>query len=76
MYLSIYIYIHIHAAVSNGKHKMKAQEIFLDLFAVCSSSQWKFVVYPFVYEETNRSYPFANGLKELIGLNGLAHFCI
>jgi hypothetical protein len=55
---------------------MKAQEIFFDLFAVCSSSKWKFVVYPFVYEETNRSYPFANGLKELIGLNGLAHFCI
>jgi hypothetical protein len=27
----------------------------------------KFVVCPFVYKETKRSYPFANGL------NGLAH---
>jgi hypothetical protein len=38
-------------------------------FIVCSSCKRKFVVCPFVYEETNRSYPFANGL------NGLAHLC-
>jgi hypothetical protein len=46
---------------------MKAQAIFLHLFIVCSSSKWKFVVYPFIDEETNGSCPFANGL------NGPAH---
>jgi hypothetical protein len=30
----------------------------------------KFVLCPFVYEETRESYPFANGLS---GLNGLSH---
>jgi hypothetical protein len=66
MYIYIYIYIHIYihiytylqiyilyifAAVSNGKRNMEAQAIFLNLFTVCSSCKWKFVVRPFVYEE-------------------------
>jgi hypothetical protein len=46
---------------------MEAQMIFLNLFTVCSSCQWKFVVYLFVDEETSENYPFANGLN---GLNG------
>jgi hypothetical protein len=43
---------------------------------VCSSCRRKFVVCPFVYEETNRSYLFANGLTGMHGINkldGLAH---
>ncbi len=47
--------------------------IFLNLFTVCSSCKQKFYVCPFVYEETNGSYLFENGLKELSGLNGIAH---
>ncbi len=35
-----------------------------------SSSKQKFVICLFVYEETNRSYPFANGLDRF------AHLCI
>jgi hypothetical protein len=30
---------------------------------------------PFIDEETNGSYPFANGLNGLNGLNILAHLC-
>jgi hypothetical protein len=70
IHISLYIYsifIYIHAAVSNGKQKMEAQVIFLILFTICSSYKRKFVVGPFVYEETHGSYSFANGL------NGLAH---
>jgi hypothetical protein len=33
----------------------------------------KFVVFPFVDEETNGSYPLANRLNGLNGLNGLGH---
>ncbi len=51
------------------RHQTEAKAIFLDPFTACSSSKWKFVVCPFVVEDTNRSYPFANGL------NGLAHLC-
>jgi hypothetical protein len=40
----------------------------LNPFKVCSSYKRKFVVCPCVDEETNRGYPFANGLK---GTNGL-----
>jgi hypothetical protein len=40
---------------------------FLNPFIVCSLCKRKFVVCPYVNEETNGSYPFANGL------NGLAH---
>jgi hypothetical protein len=43
---------------------------FLNLFTICSSCKRKFVVCPFVDEETNESYPFANGL------NGIAHLCL
>jgi hypothetical protein len=52
---------------SNGKRK---QVIFLNPFTVCSLCKRKFVVCPFGDEETNRNYPFANGL------NGLAYLCL
>ncbi len=52
---------------------MEAKMIFNNLFTVCSLCNWKFVVCPFVDEETNGSYPFAYRLKELNRLNGLAH---
>jgi hypothetical protein len=32
-------------------------------FTVCPSSKGKFIVCPFVDEETNVSYPFVKGLK-------------
>ncbi len=57
----------MYAGVSNRNWKTEVQAIFLNLFTVCSSCKRKFVVCPFVYAETNRIYPFANGL------NGLAH---
>jgi hypothetical protein len=49
------------------KQKTEALEIFLYAFTICSLCEQKFVVCLFVNEETNGSYPFANGL------NGLAH---
>ncbi len=45
---------------------------FVSPFIVCSSCIWKFVIRPFVDDEINGSYPFANLLN---GLNGLAHLC-
>ncbi len=48
----------------------EVQTIFPNQFIVCSSCKRKFVVCPFVYEETNRNYSFANGLNRP---NGLAH---
>jgi hypothetical protein len=47
--------------------------IFLKPFTVCSSCKRKFVVCPFIDEETNGSYPFANKLN---GLSGLVHLCL
>ncbi len=44
-----------------------SQAIFLNPFIVCSSCKRKIFICPFVYKETNGSYPFANRL------NGLAH---
>ncbi len=49
------------------KRKTEAQAIFLNPFTVCSSCKQKFVVCPFADEETDGSYPFANGP------NGVAH---
>ncbi len=66
------MYEYIYPAISNEKCKMEAQAIFLNPFTVCSSCKRKlrkFVLYPFVYKETNGSYTFANGL------NRLAHLC-
>ncbi len=64
--LSLYIYIYIqYAAVSNQKWKTDAQAIFLNPFMVCSLCKWKFVVCPFVDNESNGNYPFAHRLKEL-----------
>jgi hypothetical protein len=45
--------------------KTEAQAIFLNLLTVYSSSKRKFVVCPFVDEETNGGYPFAIGLHGL-----------
>jgi hypothetical protein len=45
--------------------KMEAQVIFLNMVIIYSSCKWKFVVCPFVNEETNGSYLFANGLNRL-----------
>jgi hypothetical protein len=39
------------------KWKTEAHAIFLNSFNVCSLSKRKFVVFPFVDEETNGSYP-------------------
>ncbi len=67
IFASTYLYLYIYRTCCCFKRKMEAQAIFLDPFIVCSSCKWKLVVCPFIYVETNRSYPFANGL------NGLAH---
>ncbi len=60
---------HGNMETSNEKRKRKteAYAIFFNPFTVCSLWKLKFVVCPFVDEETNGSYPFANGL------NGPAH---
>ncbi len=63
-------YVWIFAAVSNGKRKTEAKAIFLNPCTACSSCKRKFVVCLFVYEEANRSYPFANGLNGLSYLLG------
>jgi hypothetical protein len=55
IYVSIIIYI-----CYRFKWKTEVQGIFLTLFTICSSCKWKFVFCRFVYEETNRGYPFAN----------------
>jgi hypothetical protein len=41
------------------QQKTEAQLFFPNPFTVCSSSNREFVVCPFVYEETNESYPFS-----------------
>jgi hypothetical protein len=63
----ILIYIFVYAAVKrkNGK---KDQVIFLNPFTVCSLCKWKLAVCPFVDEQTNRSYQFANVLNVQNGL--------
>jgi hypothetical protein len=61
---NIYIYIYIYAVVSNGKD----QAMFLHTLTIRSSCRQKFVACPFVDEETNESYQFANRLNRLNGL--------
>jgi hypothetical protein len=56
---------HVDMKAANEKGKTEARAIFLCPFTVCSSSKRKFVVCLFVDEETNGSYPFANGLNRL-----------
>jgi hypothetical protein len=63
-------YIYLYAAASNGRLKVEAQAIFLKLLTTDSSCKKKFAICPFVEEETNRSYLFAN---ELNGLNRLPY---
>jgi hypothetical protein len=50
-----------------------ALAIFPNTFTISSSYKQKFFLCPFVYEETNRSYPFTNGLN---GLNNLPIYAI
>jgi hypothetical protein len=60
---------------SNGKRKTEAQAIFVNPNTVSHPRKWKFVVCPFVDEETKRKYPFKTGINGLKGLNRLAHLC-
>jgi hypothetical protein len=46
----------------SNRCETEAQAIFLNPFTVCSLRKGNFVNCPFVEEETNGSYPFANGL--------------
>jgi hypothetical protein len=48
----------------------RSRATFFSPFTIWSFCKQKFVVCPFVDEETNGSCPFVNGLN---GLNGLAH---
>ncbi len=48
------------------KWKAEAKAIFLNQFTVCSSCKRKFVICPFVDEETNGIYLLANGLNGLL----------
>ncbi len=56
------MYIQVLCCCFKRRQKTEAQAIFRNPFTGCSSYKRKFVVCPFVYEETNGSYPFANGL--------------
>ncbi len=56
----MYIYIYM-LPFQNKKWRKEAQVTFLNPSPICSSCKRKFVVYPFVDEEINRSYQFANG---------------
>jgi hypothetical protein len=56
IYIYIYTHSYIYAAVSNGKQKTDAQVIFIDPFTIFALCKQKFVVCPFVDEETNGSY--------------------
>jgi hypothetical protein len=47
------------------RRKIEAQALFLNLITVCSSCKGKLIFCPFVDEETNGSYPLANGLNGL-----------
>jgi hypothetical protein len=64
----VYIYVYKYTTVSNGKWKTQGLVIFLNPFTVYSSCKRKFVVCPFVDEETKGSHLVANGL------NRLAHY--
>jgi hypothetical protein len=50
------------------KRKTEGQAIFLYQSSVGSSCKWKFVICPFVDEETNGSYPFSVRLTALTDL--------
>jgi hypothetical protein len=65
IYTHIYIYIYIYIYISNRKQKPIIRLPFaLSANGSCHLS---------IYEETNGSVLFANGLK---GLSGLVHLCI
>ncbi len=75
IYKHIYLYVHIDICTymytytytvyvyCRFKWKTEAQAFFLNPFSVCSSYKWKFVVCPFIVEETTGIYPFANVVK-------------
>jgi hypothetical protein len=54
---SVYVYVYM-------LRKKEAQAIFLNPLTVCLLCKWKSAVCPFIDEETNRSYPFANRLTD------------
>jgi hypothetical protein len=56
---------------SNRKKKTEDQAISHNPFSICSSFKRKFVVCQSGDKETNRCYPFANGLNGLNRVNGL-----
>ncbi len=64
--VSISIYLYLYSAVKQKTENQKPR-LFLNPFTICSACKQRFVVFPFVDKETNRSYLFANGV------NGLAH---
>ncbi len=55
---------------------MEAQVFSLNQFSIWSAYKQKFVVCPFVQEETNGSYSFTNGINGINRLNGLADPCL
>jgi hypothetical protein len=65
-----HIYIFSFCICCRFKRKTEVQVIFLNPFTVCSLCIRKFVVCPFIDEETSRIYSFAIGLNVLNGLNG------
>ncbi len=74
MYIYVHILVHTYTYINYRlKSKTEAQAFFFNPFTVCSSYKRKFDDCPFVDKETNGSYPFANKLNLLNGLNGLAH---
>jgi hypothetical protein len=62
MYIYLYLYRNMLPFLMENESPGK---IFFTLLTVCSSCKGKFVVCPFVDEETNGSYPFANKLNGL-----------
>ncbi len=81
LFAILYMILPFYKKKSNGKKKTEDQAISLNSFSICSSFKRKFVVCQSGDKETNRCYPFANGLNGLNrvnGLNGLAYlrmFC-
>jgi hypothetical protein len=71
IYIYKYLYLYIHTSICCCfRRKTKTQVIFLFPFTVCSLCKGKFVVCSCVFQEINKSYPFAN---ELNGLNRVAN---
>jgi hypothetical protein len=59
-------YVYIYAAISNGNRKPRRFSVIQLPFARCANKRKFFL--SFADEETNGSYPFANGLNRLAHL--------